>query len=79
MRGDIQCLRAFAVIFVVLFHIGVPWAKGGFIGVDVFFVISGYLVVGSMLKTSLSNKESNGVDFGVFLARRIKRLLIPSR
>eukprot|EP01126_Amoeba_proteus_P017270 TRINITY_DN1822_c0_g2_i2.p1 TRINITY_DN1822_c0_g2~~TRINITY_DN1822_c0_g2_i2.p1 ORF type:complete len:651 (+),score=102.26 TRINITY_DN1822_c0_g2_i2:317-2269(+) len=67
-----------AVIFVVLFHLGVPGIKGGFVGVDIFFVISGYLVIGSMLKQCLAGKESNALDFGTFLARRIKRLLIPS-
>ena len=45
-RKDINGLRAFAVLFVVFFHFGVPGFDGGFIGVDAFFVISGYLMTG---------------------------------
>eukprot|EP00727_Mastigamoeba_balamuthi_P001130 m51a1_g11013 hypothetical protein (546) ;mRNA; f:379892-382427 len=48
-REDIQVLRALAVSAVVLFHLGLPWMKGGFIGVDIFFVISGFLVFGSVM------------------------------
>lgn len=44
-RLDINGLRAFALISVVLYHFGVPYVSGGFIGVDVFFVISGFLVM----------------------------------
>lgn len=43
-RTDIQGLRTLAVIFVFVFHLSSVWMPGGFIGVDVFFVISGYLV-----------------------------------
>ncbi len=43
-RSDINALRAFSIIFVVLYHFKVPFFNGGFIGVDVFFVISGYLM-----------------------------------
>ena len=45
-RTDINGLRAIAVLLVVFFHFGVPSANGGFVGVDMFFVISGYLMTG---------------------------------
>ncbi len=53
MRVDIQILRAISIILVVLYHLGIPFATGGFIGVDIFFVISGYLVTGSFVKDLL--------------------------
>lgn len=49
-RLDINGLRAFALISVVLYHFGVPYVSGGFIGVDVFFVISGFLMTGIVLE-----------------------------
>lgn len=74
LRSDIQTLRALAVVLVFLFHLDIPFFKGGFIGVDIFFVISGYLVVGSIFKSLLENKFS----YPIFLANRIKRLLPAS-
>ena len=61
-----------AIGAVLLFHAGVPWAEGGFIGVDVFFVISGFLITGLLVR------EWNGsgrIDLLVFYARRFRRLL----
>src|ERR1051325_1428873 len=65
-RDDIQGLRAVAVLLVVLAHAGVPYLQGGFVGVDVFFVLSGYLITGLLLRGRLSL-----ADFYVRRARRI--------
>ncbi len=71
-RPDIQGLRAIAVGLVVLAHAGVPGFAGGFIGVDVFFVLSGYLITGLLLEERLA---SGSIRYGQFLARRLRRLL----
>ncbi|MCC7305835.1 MAG: acyltransferase [Alphaproteobacteria bacterium] len=66
-RPDIQALRGVAVLMVVLYHAACPWMQGGFIGVDVFFVISGYLMA-----YSLKNLSADGVlDYYARRARRI--------
>ena len=70
-RPDIQGLRAVAVLVVVLFHAGLP-LPGGFIGVDVFFVISGYVITALLLRTL--HKE-NRIDFRLFYERGIRRLI----
>ncbi|MCH8561203.1 acyltransferase family protein [Nesterenkonia sp. DZ6] len=71
-RPDIQGLRAIAVGLVLLYHAGAPFLGGGFIGVDVFFVISGFLITGMLLRQSL---ETGRVDLADFYARRIRRIL----
>lgn len=70
-RRDIDGLRAIAVIPVVLFHAGLTWLSGGFIGVDVFFVISGYLITGILIR-EINNKQFSLVKF---YERRAKRIL----
>ena len=71
LRPDIQGLRAFAVFAVIAFHAGLP-VPGGFVGVDVFFVISGYVITGMLSRERL---VTGGVNFGRFYARRIARLI----
>jgi peptidoglycan/LPS O-acetylase OafA/YrhL len=71
-RDDIQGLRAVAVLVVLGFHAGLPFLEGGFVGVDVFFVISGYLITGLLLR-EIANTGT--VDLTRFWARRAKRLL----
>ncbi|MEQ8718159.1 MAG: acyltransferase family protein [Acidimicrobiales bacterium] len=71
-RGDIDGLRAVAIGVVVLFHAGVPWFSGGFVGVDVFFVISGFLITSLML---VEVDSTGRFSLGSFVARRVRRLL----
>ncbi|MBU2891927.1 acyltransferase [Colwellia sp. D2M02] len=70
-RWDIQGLRAIAVLAVVVFHINPNLLPGGFLGVDIFFVISGYLIIGFIWR-DLQQQSFTLLDF---YARRIKRLL----
>lgn len=70
-RPEIDGLRTFAVIPVILFHLGYPWIDGGYLGVDVFFVISGFLIT-KILVTDISGSNFKMIHFWV---RRVKRLL----
>lgn len=72
-RSDINGLRAIAVIAVVLFHFKLQGFSGGFVGVDIFFVISGYLMTGIIIKgiESSSSKKFNIFEFYMARARRI--------
>ena len=71
-RKDIEGLRAIAVIAVLLFHFDIPGFGGGYVGVDVFFVISGYLITSLLI----NEREANGrISIRDFYARRARRLL----
>ncbi|PCJ40687.1 MAG: acyltransferase [SAR86 cluster bacterium] len=71
-RPDIQGLRALAILLVVFSHASIPGFLGGFIGVDIFFVLSGYLITGLLIKEV---QTSNKINFLQFYSRRFKRLL----
>jgi peptidoglycan/LPS O-acetylase OafA/YrhL len=71
-RADIQGFRALAVGLVVLAHAGVPLLAGGYVGVDMFFVLSGYLITSLLVQEA---SETNAVSISGFYARRAKRIL----
>jgi peptidoglycan/LPS O-acetylase OafA/YrhL len=70
-RKDLVVLRAFAVLSVILYHAEIPLFKGGWLGVDVFFVISGYLISNIII----SELNSNNFHFRKFYIKRAKRIL----
>jgi peptidoglycan/LPS O-acetylase OafA/YrhL len=70
----IDGLRAIAVAAVVFYHLGFPWIPGGFLGVDLFFVISGYVITRLLLD---SIERSGGLDLRGFYKARARRLLPP--
>ena len=71
-RPDIEGLRAIAILLVVGYHAAVPGLSGGYVGVDIFFVLSGYLITGLLVGEI---NETGTVDFRRFYARRARRLL----
>jgi len=71
-RSDIEGLRAVAVLLVIGAHAGVPWLSGGFVGVDVFFVLSGFLITGLLLRELTGTAR---IDFASFYLRRLRRLM----
>ncbi|MFB7476888.1 acyltransferase family protein [Kitasatospora sp. NPDC056184] len=71
-RPDIEGLRAVAVLAVLAFHAAVPGLAGGFVGVDVFLVISGYLITGLLLREATTTGR---IRLGEFFSRRARRLL----
>jgi peptidoglycan/LPS O-acetylase OafA/YrhL len=73
--GDIEGLRGIAVTIVVLFHANVPLMTGGFVGVDLFFVISGFLITGLLVKEV---ERSGRISFKGFYARRARRIIPPA-
>ncbi len=78
-RGDVEGLRAVAVLLVVLDHLEVPGFHGGFFGVDVFFVISGYLITSLLAAEYAKKDEAQGghgsISIPGFYARRARRIL----
>jgi len=75
VRADIQALRALAIVSVLVFHVWPARLTGGFVGVDIFFVISGYLITGQLWR---QEQRTGRVDFADFWARRARRLLPAS-
>ena len=71
-RPDIDGLRAIAILTVVACHVGVGGWSGGYVGVDVFFVISGYLITSLLVAEA---KQHQRIDLWGFYARRVRRLL----
>ena len=71
-RQDIEGLRAVAVAAVLLFHAGVPGLDGGYVGVDVFFVLSGFLITSLLVN---ERATSGSISLSSFYARRVRRLL----
>ncbi|GEL95484.1 acyltransferase family protein [Cellulomonas composti] len=71
LRRDVQGLRAVAVLAVIADHV-VGWPHGGFVGVDVFFVISGYLITGLLLR---EHARTDSISFTGFYARRVRRIM----
>ena len=69
---SVDGLRAVAVLAVLLYHLGIDWIPGGFLGVDLFFVISGYVITGLILD---SIDRSGTLDLRAFYLSRIRRLL----
>ena len=72
LRGDIEGLRAVAVGTVLIYHVGIPFMPGGFVGVDIFFVISGFLITSLLLREAAT---SGSISIADFYARRARRLL----
>jgi peptidoglycan/LPS O-acetylase OafA/YrhL len=70
LRADIQAMRGYAVSLVIAYHAGLGVAPAGFLGVDIFFVISGFLIGGGVLR----GLADGSFRFGTFYLRRIRRL-----
>lgn len=71
-RPDVEGLRAVAVLLVVLFHAGFPNLHGGYVGVDVFFVISGFVITGLLLRERSATSRTSLLSF---YGRRVRRIL----
>lgn len=71
-RPDIDGLRAIAIVSVIAYHAGIPGASGGFVGVDIFFVISGFLITALLFNEAA---VSGRINLAAFYARRVRRLM----
>ena len=71
-RPDIEGLRAIAILLVIAAHAGVHGLAGGFVGVDVFFVLSGFLITGKLAQECATTGR---INFPLFYVRRLRRLL----
>lgn len=70
-RADIDGLRAFSVLAVTAYHLGIPGINGGFVGVDIFFVISGFVITQSIMR----DQRQGAFSLWRFYARRVRRIL----
>ena len=71
-QPHIEGIRGIAVLAVLWFHVGLPVAGGGFTGVDIFFVVSGFLITGLLLR---EHAQTGRIDLGRFYSRRMRRIL----
>jgi peptidoglycan/LPS O-acetylase OafA/YrhL len=71
-RPDVQGLRAISILLVVLFHADIPGVRGGYVGVDVFFVISGFVITGLLLR---ERETAGSTSFRSFYSRRARRII----
>jgi peptidoglycan/LPS O-acetylase OafA/YrhL len=74
-RPDIDGLRAITIAAVVAFHVGLPGVTGGFVGVDIFFVLSGFLITSMLYQEAM---QTGRISLQAFYARRVRRLLPAS-
>ncbi|WP_436795918.1 acyltransferase family protein [Actinospongicola halichondriae] len=74
-RPELDGVRGLAVAAVLAFHLGVPWAVGGFLGVSTFFTLSGFLITRVLLTSAFSSTDTTGPDLHRFWVRRVRRLL----